>query len=108
METNDQQIREQLTTKRQVLFFLGFSAVGLVYGWPFEAPSVFSILQYRATWVVFTAFVLVAAIAVDNRLWMMKNPEKKQADYYRRKRWWLHALDWEFQFGKTKARGNKQ
>ncbi|MCA7961145.1 hypothetical protein LGM14_26995 [Burkholderia multivorans] len=108
MEPSDQRIQEQLSVKRHVLFWLTFSIVGLVCGWPFATPSVFTILQYRATWAVFTAVMLLCTIAVDGQLWMMRNPKKMQADYYRRKRWWLHALDWEFQFGKTNARGNQQ
>ncbi|AGH77905.1 hypothetical protein XAC29_12260 [Xanthomonas axonopodis Xac29-1] len=98
---------DQLSTKRTVLFWLLFSVVGLVYGWPFAAPSVLSILQYRTTSALFTATMLVCAMAVDGHLWMLRNPGKTQADYYRRKHWWLHALDWEFRSGKAKREGQQ-
>jgi hypothetical protein len=51
--------------------------------------------------------MLVCAMAVDGHLWMLRNPGKTQADYYRRKHWWLHALDWEFRSGKAKREGQQ-
>ncbi|MGW8342479.1 hypothetical protein Xkhy_14425 [Xanthomonas axonopodis pv. khayae] len=111
MEIDDQQIREQLSIKRQFLFLLAFSAAGLVCGWPFSAPSVFSILQYRTTWVVFTAFMLVAVIAADGRLWMLRNPGKTTPEYYRRKHWWFYAfMDWELDwlFGWLNKKGKRE
>ncbi|RQU49766.1 hypothetical protein [Burkholderia cenocepacia] len=103
METIDKKIQEQLSIKRTVLFLLLFCVVCLVRGdWPFFADSVFAIFQYRATWAVFTAVMLLSTMAADGHLWLMRHPEKTQMDYYRRPRWWLSMLDFEF-FGKTSA-----
>ncbi|KML04094.1 MULTISPECIES: hypothetical protein [Burkholderia] len=95
---NKMTIEEQLSTKRQVLFCLGMSACSLICGWPFPAPGVFSLLTYRTTWAVLTLALLVITIAVDGNLWLLRNEGKTPADYYARKHWWLHALDWELHF----------
>ncbi|MHA6848601.1 hypothetical protein [Ralstonia syzygii] len=103
------QLAKQLSAKRTALFWLAFSVVGLLYGWPF-APSMWGVsvgfLRYRGTWAVFTLTMLLTAIATDGLLWLARNPGKTRADYYQRKYWWLHALDFEYQirFGKRKSK----
>jgi hypothetical protein len=95
MVNREQSIRDQKTSKRVILFFVSFSIIGLVFGWPFATPYVFVMLKYKAFWAVMTLGIIGCAFAADGNLWLLQNPEKSPRDYYQRKHWWLHVFNWE-------------
>ncbi|AVI82545.1 hypothetical protein XJ28_01620 [Pseudomonas syringae pv. tomato] len=99
MDNREQQINNQETSKRVILFFVVFSTVGLIFGWPFATPHVFILLKYKAFWAVMTLGIVGGAFAADGNLWLLRNPGKSPRDYYQRKHWWLHVFNWEIKQG---------
>ena len=105
MENREQLIKDQKTSKRVILFFVLFSTIGLIFGWPFATPYVFVMLKYKMFWAVMTLGIVGCAFAADGNLWLLRNPGKSPRDYYQRKHWWLHVFNWEIEreFPETEA-----
>jgi len=94
---NGNEVADLLSKKRMSLFCIAFVICGMAADW----------LYPRWAWSLLLLGVMIWAFSADGLLWLARHPNSMPADYYRRKFWWAHVFDWEFNFGKSNAKGDK-